>query len=125
MFDVAVNGIRMPMIYNDDIPLVTIRAEDALRLGLSFEKLDFSAKIKTPRGIIEVAGITISTMTVGSITYQRVPGYVARQGVLKENFLGHSFLGRLAAYRVEDRRIILIDQKRQVQRSSENVNAAR
>jgi aspartyl protease family protein len=107
VFDVTVNGLTMPMIYDDDIPLVTIRAKDALRLGISFARLDFASKIKTGKGLIEVAGITINSMTVGSITYRLVPGFVARSGTLDENILGHSFLGRLPTYRFENGRIIL------------------
>ncbi len=105
VFDATVNGTAMRMVYDDDIPLVTLRAEDALRIGISFARLDFSDKIKTDKGIIEVAGITISAMSVGSITYRLVPGFVARQGVLDVSILGHSFLGRLATSRVGDNRI--------------------
>ena len=68
VFDVTVNDIPMQMRYDDDVPLVTVRAEDALRLGISFGRLDFSAKIKTAKGLIDVAGITINTMTIGRIT---------------------------------------------------------
>jgi clan AA aspartic protease (TIGR02281 family) len=120
LFNVAVNGIPMPMRYDDDVPLVTIRAEDALRLGISFARLDFSTKIKTAKGqLTDVAGITISSMTVGKITYRLVPGYVTRPGALEENILGHSFLGRLADYRVEQKRLVLIDRQGQ----SETVSA--
>jgi aspartyl protease family protein len=113
VFNVLVNDVPMAMSYDDDIPLVTIRAEDALRLGISFARLDFATKIKTAKGPIEVAGITISAMTIGKITYRLVPGYVTRPGALRENILGHSFLGRLAAYRVEANRLVLIDRQGQ------------
>lgn len=105
VFETTVNGVHMPMIYNDDVSLVTLRAEDALRLGISFARLDFSDKVQTDDAVIEVAGITIFTMTVGSITYRLVPGFVARPGALAESILGHSFLGRLATNRVQNNHI--------------------
>lgn len=105
IFDATVNGTSMRMVYNDDIRLVTLRAEDALRLGISFERLDFADKIRTDTGVIEVAGITIGTMSVGSITYRLVPGHVARPGALDISILGHSFLGRLATSRLQDNQI--------------------
>jgi clan AA aspartic protease (TIGR02281 family) len=106
VFDAMVNGKAMRMVYNDDIPLVTLRAEDALRIGISFDRLYFSDKIRTDAGLIEVAGITISAMSVGSITYRLVPGFVARPGALDISILGHSFLGRLATSRLQNNRII-------------------
>jgi clan AA aspartic protease (TIGR02281 family) len=105
VFDATVNGTTMRMVYDDDTRLVTLRAEDALRIGISFAKLDFADKIKTDKGTIEVAGITIGAMSVGSITYRLVPGYVARQGALDTSILGHSFLGRLATSRFQDNQI--------------------
>jgi aspartyl protease family protein len=108
VFDVAINGVSMPMTYDADALLVTLRAEDAMRLGVSYGRLDFSSKIKTAKGFTDVAGITIQTMTIGSITYHLVPGFVARQGRLDGSLLGHSFLGRLTAYRVENDRLTLV-----------------
>jgi aspartyl protease family protein len=105
VFATTVNGVSIPMVYNDDVSHVTLRAEDALRLGISFARLDFSDKIQTDDAVIEVAGITIYTMTVGSITYRLVPGFVARPGALTESILGHSFLGRLATNRMQNNRI--------------------
>jgi clan AA aspartic protease (TIGR02281 family) len=124
VFDVTVNDTLMQMRYDDDIPLVTLRAEDALRLGISFGRLDFSTKIKTAKGLVDVAGITINTMTIGKITYRLVPGYVAKAGALDDNILGHSFLGRLAAYRVETNRLILIDRQGQSEVMSSVVHSS-
>jgi aspartyl protease family protein len=110
-FKVAINGTELPMVYDDDILFVTLRAEDAKRLGLVYERLDFSTKIKTVNGFADVAGIIIQTMTIGTITYHRVPGYAAREGALAQNILGHSFIGRLSAYRIENDRLILTAAK--------------
>jgi len=107
VFDAEVNGVPMAMVYDDDVPLVTLRAEDAVRVGVSFNRLDFSSTIDSPKGPIAVAGITISSMTVGSITYRLVPGYVAREGSLDENLFGHSFLGRLSMNRRANDRMTL------------------
>jgi clan AA aspartic protease (TIGR02281 family) len=125
IFDVVVNDVKMSMRYDDGIPLVTIRAEDAIRLGISFSRLDFATKIRTAKGSTDVAGITINAITVGSITYHLVPGFVARPGALDENILGHSFLGRLAAYRLEGNRLIMIDRQGQSQAVLANRNMTR
>ncbi len=107
VFAVKINGMKLPMTFDADSAAVTLRAEDAVLLGVSSRRLDFGSKIRTAKGPIEAAGITIRTMTVGGITYQDVPGFVARPGTLDHDILGHSFIGRLTAWHVDHDRMIL------------------
>lgn len=110
VFDAVVNGQSMPMRFDDGVPAVTLRAEDALRLGISMARLDFSDHVKTAKGTAPAAGITIDSLTVGAITYRAVPGLVARPGALEQSILAHSFVGRLAAWRIENDWLIMEDR---------------
>lgn len=100
-FDAAVNGAHVRMVFDTGASLVSLRAEDAGRLGIDIGGLTFSGYVRTANGIAEVAPVTIATLTVGNITRRNVPALVARQGKLEVNLLGQSFLTRIAGYNLD------------------------
>jgi aspartyl protease family protein len=102
VFDAFVNGRMTSMLFDTGASFVTLRAEDAVRLGVPVDKLNFSIKVATANGIGLVAATTIDTLTVGAITQRGVPAFVAKPGALRENLLGQSFLKNLRQYKVED-----------------------
>jgi clan AA aspartic protease (TIGR02281 family) len=100
-FDAIVNGAHMRMLFDTGATVVALRAEDAIRLGIPVNKLNYSAKVKTANGVAEVAPVMIDSITIGNITQRAVQGFVAKQGMLQTNLLGQSFMTRLAGYNVE------------------------
>ena len=47
VFNARINGTDLPMIFDNDVEAVTLRAEDAVRLGVSLDRLDFAGSIKS------------------------------------------------------------------------------
>jgi aspartyl protease family protein len=107
VFDAMVNGRPVPMLFDTGASQVTLRAEDAARLGIVVGTLKFSTKVSTANGVGLVAPITIDTLTIGSITQHNVPAFVASPGSVRENLLGQSFLKNLRRYSVENNHVVL------------------
>jgi clan AA aspartic protease (TIGR02281 family) len=105
--EALVNNQPTSMLFDTGASLVTLRAEDAARLGIALNPLTYSIQYHTANGVAWMAPVTIATMTVGSITLHDIPALIAKPGTLHENLLGQSFLERLREYKVESNRIIL------------------
>jgi aspartyl protease family protein len=106
-FDMKANGVPMRFMFDTGASSVVLRAEDARRLGLDPDKLDYRTPVATANGRTHAAPITLETLSVGDITKRRVRALVARPGVLHENLLGQSFLAQLSGYAVERNRLVL------------------
>jgi aspartyl protease family protein len=102
----VVNHQPISMLFDTGASWVTLRAEDAARLGIDLGALRFSIQSRTANGVAAMAPVTIDTMSVGQITVRNVPAVVARPGTLEENLLGQSFLARLRDYSVASDRVI-------------------
>ncbi len=72
--------------------------EDAAKLGLSPQRLDFSARVETANGVSRVAPIVLDRVRIDDITVRDVEAVVAERGALGTNLLGMSFLGRLRSF---------------------------
>ena len=106
-FDAVVNGGHARMLFDTGASVVTLRAEDAARLGINMSRLIYSTKIKTANGTAEVAPVIIDTLMIGNITQRNVVGCVAKEGTLHENLLGQAFLARLSGFNVEKNLLVL------------------
>jgi aspartyl protease family protein len=104
--EAIVNNQATSMLFDTGASLVTLRAEDAARLGVAVNALTYSIQSKTANGVAWMAPVTIATMSVGSITVHDIPAVIAKPGTLQENLLGQSFLERLREYKVESNRVI-------------------
>lgn len=106
-FDTAVNGVPVRMMFDTGAGRVSLRWEDAARLGLSVNTLDFTGRSYTANGITEVAPVMLDTFRVGDIVRQNVPALVFKPGKMNVNLLGQSFMARIKGYRVEGTEMIL------------------
>jgi aspartyl protease family protein len=103
----VVNGVTLPFLFDTGATTVTIRAEDADRLGIATDQLLFNVPISTANGRTLAASTMIETLSVGGITERRIQALVAKFGTLGTNLLGQNFLERLSSYRVENDRLIM------------------
>lgn len=101
------NGVKLNYLFDTGASTVTLRNEDAARIGVKVEALDYSITVSTANGQTVAAPATIDALTIGGITQRRVRAFVARPGALRENLLGMSFLERLKGYSVEGGRLVL------------------
>jgi clan AA aspartic protease (TIGR02281 family) len=104
--EAMVNNQPTSMLFDTGASLVTLRAEDAARLGVAVNALTYSIQSKTANGVTWMAPATIATISVGSITVHDIPALIARPGTLQDNLLGQSFLERLREYKVESNHVI-------------------
>ncbi len=106
-FDTQVNGTPMTLVFDAEAPAVTLRAEDAARLGITPGPSAFKAREKLSDGVKSVAQATIETLVIGDITLHDVPAFVAKPGSLAQSRLGQSALSRLKSYGLRDDRMVL------------------
>ena len=105
--DGEVNDTKLSFIFDTGASRVVLRYEDARRIGLDPEKLEFTQEVFTANGRTQVAPVTLDSVKVGTIRVSNVQASVSKQGALAENLLGMTFLSRLASYEVRGDRLIL------------------
>ena len=108
VFKAAVNERLAKFVADTGATYVVITYEDAKRLGLSPQSLDFSAPVQTANGVTRVAPVVLDRVRVEDITVRQVPAAVAEKGVLSTNLLGMSFLGRLKSFHIQGDELVLI-----------------
>ncbi|MBC8013828.1 MAG: TIGR02281 family clan AA aspartic protease [Methyloceanibacter sp.] len=108
VFGAAVNDRSATFMADTGATLVVLTYEDAARLGLSPQRLDFSGRVETANGVSRVAPVTLDRVRVEDITVRDVPAVVVEKGALATNLLGMSFLGRLKSFQMQGRELILV-----------------
>jgi aspartyl protease family protein len=108
VFKAAVNERLATFVADTGATYVVLTYEDARRLGLSPQNLDFNAPVQTANGVTRVAPVILDRVRVGDITVRDVPAAVAEKGVLATNLLGMSFLGRLKSFHIQGDELVLV-----------------
>lgn len=107
VFEAYVNDRPATFMADTGATLVVLTYEDAARLGLSPQSLDFSARVETANGVSHVAPVTLDRVRVDDITVRDVEALVAERGALATNLLGMSFLGRLRSFAKQGSELVL------------------
>jgi len=107
VFEAYVNDRPATFMADTGATLVVLTYEDAARLGLSPQNLDFSARVATANGTSSVAPVRLDRVRVDDITVRDVEAIVAERGALATNLLGMSFLGRLRSFTKEGNELVL------------------
>src|SRR3990172_950416 len=108
VFGAAINDRPATFMADTGATLVVLTYEDAARLGLSPQGLDFSGRVETANGVSRVAPVTLDRVRVEDITVRDVPALVAERGALATKLLGMSFLGRLKSFQMQGSELILM-----------------
>lgn len=93
--ETSINGQRQSMLIDTGASMVLLPFEEAERLGLKPDDLDFTMPVNTANGKSTVAPVTLETVRIGSIEVRNVRAAVAHPGRLKMGLLGMSFLDKL------------------------------
>ncbi len=101
-----IGGADVDFLVDTGASLIALSYEDAERIGLDPESLEYSGRVQTANGITRVAPVTLDTVRVGQLEVDRVEAVVTRAS-LGTSLLGMSFLRRLEGYRVEDGNLVL------------------
>ena len=107
VFEAYVNDRPATFMADTGATLVVLTYEDAARLGLSPQSLDFSARVETANGVSHVAPVMLDRVRVDDITVRDVEAVVAERGALATNLLGMSFLGRLRSFTKQGSELVL------------------
>lgn len=95
-----INGKTVPMVLDTGASSVVLTQEAARAAGLPIEVLEYSVNIDTANGRTRAASVMLDRLAVGSLIERSVPALVVKQGRLKSNLLGMSFLNRLESWEV-------------------------
>jgi aspartyl protease family protein len=107
VFEGYINGRPASFTADTGATLMVLTYEDAARLGLSPQNLDFSTLVQTANGSSRVAPVMLDRVRVGDITVRDVQAVVAKRGALTTNLLGMSFLGQLRRFAKEGNELVL------------------
>lgn len=103
-----VNGRAAEFMADTGATLVVLTYDDASRLGLSPQSLQFSGLAQTANGIARVAPVTLDRVRVDDIIVRDVAAVVAERDALDTNLLGMSFLSRLKSFQMQGSELVLV-----------------
>lgn len=86
--------------------LIALSTDDAERIGLDPDSLEYNGSVQTANGTTRVAPVTLDAVRIGQLEVDRVEAIVS-QAPMAMSLLGMSFLRRLEGYRVEDGNLVL------------------
>ncbi len=102
-----VDGTDVGLLIDTGSSLVLLRHDDAVRIGIPLEDLEYSTPLTTASGRSYVAPIIIQTLKIGDLTITGVKAAVAQPGALHSSLLGMTFLEHLDETVIRRDRLIL------------------
>ena len=98
--DVRIDGATVEMLVDTGATITALRYEDARRLGLIRDGLEFDLPISTANGDSHGAFIRISSLGIGEIERHRVDAVITMPGTLRHSLLGMNFLNSLTRFEI-------------------------
>ncbi|CDM57847.1 MULTISPECIES: TIGR02281 family clan AA aspartic protease [Rhizobium] len=98
---VTINGQSISMLVDTGASMIALSREDAERVGIIPENLDYSMSVMTANGRARAARVTLSEVAIGPIIRHNVPASVAQDGKLDQSLLGMSFLSTLGSLQIQ------------------------
>ena len=108
VFEAYINDRPATVMADTGATIVVLTYEDAARLGLSPQSLDFSSMAQTANGVARMAPVMLDRVRIDDITLRDVQAAVAEKGALATNLLGMSFLGRLRSFAKQGNELVLV-----------------
>lgn len=105
----VVDGVPVDFIVDTGATSTVLSAEDARRVGIDPQALDYAIPISTANGVARAARATVDEIGVGSIVRRRMPVLVAAPDALGQSLLGMNFIGSLSGFDVRRDVMILRD----------------
>lgn len=102
-----VNGVHVEMMADTGATLVVLTAEDAERIGIDLEWLEFDTPVQTANGKAMTARTVLDHVNVGGIEVRDVSAIVSHPGQLSHSLLGMSYLGKLTRFEIKGDQLVL------------------
>lgn len=101
-----VDGFPVNFMVDTGASVVVLTYEDAKRLRLKPETLDYKWKISTAGGETKGASVLLKSIRFGGVEIENVEAMILREG-LEQNLLGMSFLQQLYSYEFRGSQLII------------------
>ena len=105
--DTTVNGNTVRMLVDTGASTIALSAEDAARIGIDVDALEFTTFVSTANGTAVAANVRLKEVRLGSIVRRDVRATVTRN--LEGSLLGLSFLDQLSSYATQGDQLVLKD----------------
>lgn len=105
----TVNGIAVHMLVDTGASSVVLSANDARKIGLHPENLNYTRTVMTANGPTKAAHAMLSELSIGPISRTNIPALVAGDGQLDQSLLGMSFLSTLGSLQMQTDELRLRD----------------
>ncbi|MXU65462.1 retropepsin-like aspartic protease family protein [Oceanomicrobium pacificus] len=103
----SINGTDVGLLVDTGASIVLLRYDDAERIGVDMDALDFSVPVTTAGGRSKVAPYTFDMISVDGVRAQNIRGAIAQRGELHSSLLGMSFLEELQETVIRKDRMLL------------------
>jgi aspartyl protease family protein len=104
--DADVDGQQLHFLVDTGATAVALTADDARRLGINPDSLDYTYTVTTASGQARAAAVKLSTVSVGGAQVYDVQALVIDKG-LETSLLGMTYLGRLSKFEATPNAMIL------------------
>jgi aspartyl protease family protein len=101
-----VNGTAVKFLVDTGATAVALKPEDAQRLGITPESLQFNYKVTTASGEARAAKVKIASISIHGAEVRDVDAFVIESG-LQTSLLGMTYLGRLSRFEATPEALIL------------------
>ena len=105
--DTSINGTSLRLLADTGASAISLGAEDARRVGIDIEALDYNITLDTANGTTRGAHITLDEVRVGQIVRHHVPAIVSPN--MDGSVLGMSFFNTLSTFQIERDQLLLKD----------------
>lgn len=104
-----VNGKYVHFLIDTGASSIVLSYEDAQKIGINTDNLNFTAPIMTANGTSKAAHARLDTLQIGDIRRENVHALVTQPDMMRGSLLGMSFLETLHGFNVRGDRLILLD----------------
>ncbi len=105
--DAYMNNRPVRVLIDTGASHVSLRYEDAEKLGFFLTDKDFTYRARTANGTARIARVFIDRVRIGDITVRDVEAFVGEPGKKFVTLLGMSFLQKLRGVSISGRQLIL------------------
>lgn len=105
--EAMIDGSHVQLVADTGATLVALTAEDAQRIGIEPNELDFRYRHRTANGVARAAHVILDEVAIGPVTVNNVRASVSEPGLLHVSLLGMSYLSQLTSFQVRGDQLVL------------------
>ncbi len=102
-----VNGQRIQFLVDTGATETTLTYEDARRVGIEVERLNFNIPVSTANGMALSARTRLKRVVIGDLVFEDLGASVAQPDRLHRSLLGMNLLNRLTSFEIRGDEMIL------------------